>query len=205
MGWFEDAHKWPELLTSSQGRDQLVRDIKHGDGVASMGSPLHGLTAGYSAHRLMSPTYHIRERIGRLRDGESFLSKEHLEGTKSDFRHYGQDAFKENWPVLAAYVGGANYGSGGLLDVSALGSSAGGTEAGTAAGALNAGAGLLGGQQQQPASAPAVYMQPQQNDGAARQKMIQEMELQALRQKPNKTMEEWGRMQQLIESQRLLG
>jgi hypothetical protein len=35
--------------------------------------------------------------------------------------------------------------------------------------------------------------------------MQQEMQIQALRQKPNKTMEEWRQLQQLVENQGLLG
>jgi hypothetical protein len=107
---------------------QDIEDIKHGKGLAGVGTPLHGLTAANSAHKALSPTYHIKERIGRLRDGENFLSKEHLTGTRDDFHHYLQDGVKENAIPLAIIA------SAGLGAAGAGASTAGGTGAGTGAG-----------------------------------------------------------------------
>jgi hypothetical protein len=121
MGWFQDAHMWPKLLASSSGRDKLLSDIKHGEGVASMGSPLHGLTAGFKAHELMSPTVHINDRIHDLRKNGS---DGHINRARDDYHHYVQDGFKENWPVIAAFAGGFAGGAGGGAGGGASGGSA---------------------------------------------------------------------------------
>lgn len=133
MGWFEDAHLWPRLLTSSSGRDKLLSDIKQGEGVASMGSPLHGLTAGFKAHELMSPTVHINDRINDLRKNGS---DGHINRARDDMHRYVQDGFKENWPVIAAFGGGLLAGGSGG---GAAGGAAGGGSAAGGGASLSAG------------------------------------------------------------------
>ena len=135
MGWVEDAFLWPRLLASSDGRSQLKNDIKYGEGVASVGSPLHGLTAGYKLHELMSPTVHINDRIHDLRTNGT---SGHFSRARDDLHHYGQDAFKENIPALLGWMGGAAAGigeGGGILG----GSAAGGSAAGSGGVAMSAG------------------------------------------------------------------
>ena len=130
MGWFEDAFLWPRLLTSSEGRDRMKEDIKYGRGVASVGSPLHGLTAGYKLHELMSPTVHNNDRIQNIRkDG---FGSDHLKWAIDDQNHNLQDAFKENIPALVGWLGGAAAGVGEGGGV--LGGASGGAEAGAVGG-----------------------------------------------------------------------
>lgn len=91
--------------------------------------------------------------------------------------------------LLSGFTGGAN-GSG-----STFGSAA------------KSGAGLLGSAQQQPQAAPMQQAQPVdvQAQQAARIRMQEQMQLQALRQKPNKTMDEWMQLQKASRNQGLLG
>lgn len=137
MSWFKDAHAWPKLLFSGEGRSKLKTDIKTGKGVASMGSPLHGLTAGYKAHNLMSPTVHMNDRVHDLRKNGS---DGHINRSRDDMHHYTQDAFKENWPVIAGF--GAGAAAGGGAGAAAGGGAAGGAAtAAPVAGGVGAGAG----------------------------------------------------------------
>lgn len=71
----------------------------------------------------------------------------------------------------------------------------------------NFGTGLLQQGQPQPASAPQAMTQPRdvQAEQAARIKLLQEMQLQSLRQKPNKTLDEWQQLQAATRNQGLLG
>jgi hypothetical protein len=133
MSWFEDAHLWPQLLTSSEGRKGLLDDIKNGEGVASMGSPLHGLTAGYRMHELMSPTVHNWDRLQDYRDNGSdgILSR-----SRDQFHDYTKEAWDNNWPVAAAFLGGVAGGAGG---------GAGGGSAAAGGGATGGGAALSAG------------------------------------------------------------
>jgi hypothetical protein len=133
--WFQDAILWPQLLLSSDGRDQLKNDIKYGQGTAAVGNPLHGLTAGYKIHELMSPTVHINDRIQDIR--KNGLSSDHLKWAIEDQNHNLQDAFKENIPALGMFLAG---GAGGAFGGGSGGSVAG---AGSAAGAGAEGAGLI--------------------------------------------------------------
>jgi hypothetical protein len=146
MGWFQDALLWPSLLTSSDGRDKLKNDIKYGEGVASVGSPLHGLTAGYKLHELMSPTVHIADRLQNIKkDG---FGTDHLKWAVQDQNHNAQDAFKENIPALLGWMGGAAAGVGGGTGAGSAASGAGGgiLSAGDAAAleAASASAGMSG-------------------------------------------------------------
>lgn len=140
MGWFQDAFMWPQLLTSSEGRDKLKNDIRYGEGVASVGSPLHGLTAGYKLHELMSPTVHINDRIHDLRKNGS---SGHFSRSRDDMHHYAQDAFKENIPALVGWMGGAALGVGEGAGLLGGGGAAGGAAGGGGAAAAGEGAGLL--------------------------------------------------------------
>lgn len=149
MSWFEDAFLWPTKLTSGKGRAELKDDIKHGKGAASMGSPLHGPAAGYSAHKATSPTVHMNDRI---QDLKSNGTSGHVERSWDDLHHYWQDAFKENWPVLVAgaanFAGGA--GAGGEAGAAGVGGelaatpSIAGTGGASLGGAGGVGAGLEG-------------------------------------------------------------
>lgn len=135
MGWFENAFLWPRLLASSEGRDQLKSDIRYGEGAAGVGSPLHGLTAGYKLHELMSPTVHINDRIQDLKKNGT---SGHFSRMRDDMHHYAQDAFKENIPALVGWLGGAAAGvgeGGGLLG----GAGAGAAEGGASGGVISAG------------------------------------------------------------------
>lgn len=134
MSWFQDAFMWPQLLLSSDGRDKLKNDIKYGEGVASVGSPLHGLTAGYKLHELMSPTVHINDRIQNIRkDG---FGSDHLKWAVDDQNHNLQDAFKENIPALTAFIGG---GAGGAFGGGGSGAAGGAGSASGSGGLLSAG------------------------------------------------------------------
>lgn len=136
MSWFQDAFLWPKLLFSGDGRDQLKKDIKGGDGTAKMGNPLHGLTAGYKIHEMMSPTVHINDRYHDLQKNGGKFDEDHLKRTRDDNHHYIQDAFKENWPVLVAGAGSAAGGLG------STGGAAGGATGATTGAAGTTGAGL---------------------------------------------------------------
>jgi hypothetical protein len=122
---------------------QDIEDIKHGEGIAGVGTPLHGLSAGYSAHKALSPTYHIKDRVDRLRNGEKLFSKEHLKNTYKDNHHYIQDAVKENKIPLMA-IATAGLGAAGAAGNAADAGGALGT-AGEAGGALNTVANVAGG------------------------------------------------------------
>lgn len=136
MSWFQDAFLWPQLLFSGKGRDQLKNDIKYGEGTAKVGNPLHGLTAGYKVHELMSPTVHINDRIHDIK--KNGFGKDHLKWAIDDQNHNLQDAFKENIPALGAFIGG---GAGGAFGG---GGTAGGGLAGGASGAPAGGLGAAG-------------------------------------------------------------
>lgn len=140
MSWFQDAFLWPQLLTSGKGRDQLKNDIKYGEGTAAVGNPLHGLTAGYKLHELMSPTVHINDRIQDIR--KNGFGSDHLKWAIDDQNHNLQDAFKENLPALLAWGGGSALGvgsGGGGGSAAGAGSAAGGGAAAEGAGLLSAG------------------------------------------------------------------
>lgn len=133
MSWFQDSFLWPRLLTSGEGRDQLKNDIKYGEGVASVGNPLHGLTAGYKLHELMSPTVHINDRVHDIR--KNGFGADHLKWAAEDQNHNLQDAFKENLPALLFAAGGYMGGGGG----SAAGGSAGGASSSSGGGLMGMG------------------------------------------------------------------
>jgi hypothetical protein len=148
MGWFQDALLWPSLLTSSDGRDKLKNDIKYGEGVASVGSPLHGATVFTKVHELLSPTVHINDRLQNIKkDG---FGTDHLKWAVQDQNHNLQDAFKENIPALLGWMGGAaaGVGGGGASGAGSAASGAGGgiLSAGDAAAleAASASAGMSG-------------------------------------------------------------
>lgn len=99
-----------------------------------------------------------------------------------------------------AFSGGSAMGAG---ETGASGGLLGGSEVGAG---LTTGAGLLQ-PQEQPQQQPAAQMQapdPQAQQRAA-MKMQQAMMIQQLRQKPNKTLEEWAMLQRMTENQGLLG
>lgn len=211
--WFDTAFTWPKLLFSSSGRDRLLDDIKHGEGYAELGSPLHGLTAGYEMTKLGS-AYRGKQVYDRLKAGEDPFSRSFIGNVAQDQYDNISGAFKENWPVLAFMGGGylSDYGSG-LSEAFSGGSALGSGEGGAAGGLLEGGAGtaaglggnMLGGQQQQQ---PAQMMAQPNNDQARQRALIQmqnEMQAQALRQKPNKTLEEWEQLRKLTENKGLLG
>jgi hypothetical protein len=91
---------------------------------AEFGSPFHGLRAGLTLHELMSPSVHNWDRLQDYRDNGSdgILSR-----SRDQFHDYTKEAWDNNWPVLAAFAGGAAAGGGG-------GSAAGGASGGSAAG-----------------------------------------------------------------------
>ena len=104
-----------------------------------------------------------------------------------------------------------NTGTGGLFGSTggSTASTGGGAMSTYGGGAAKAAGGLLAQGQTQPQSAPQQQMAMQQPDVQAQQasqiRLQQEMELQALRQKPNKTMDEWMQLQKATHNQGLLG
>src|SRR5688500_2866374 len=76
---------------------------------AQLGSPFHGLRAGYSLHELMSPSVHNWDRLQDVRDNgtDGMLSR-----SRSQFHDYTKEAWDNNWPVAAAFVGGYAGGAG---------------------------------------------------------------------------------------------
>jgi hypothetical protein len=211
---------------------------------AEFGSPFHGLTAGYTMHNLFSPSVHNWDRLQDYRDNGSdgLLSR-----SREQMHQYGKDAWDENWPVAAAYLGGVAAGAGGG---GAAGGASGGSAAGQGAGyAMSAGdaaaldaagasasmsgttgvsstsgmgmnapaagmdwgnllgqsmgllgqAGGLGGQQQQPAAVSSPP--PQQRDQGLQQRVAMQKRIQALRQKPRKTLAEQQELQELLRNQ----
>jgi hypothetical protein len=89
---------------------------------AELGSPFHGLKAGYKLHNFMSPTVHINDRIHDLKKNGS---DGHITRARESMHDYGNEAWKENWPVATAYLAGAGL-SGGLGGASG-GAAGGGT------------------------------------------------------------------------------
>lgn len=106
----------------------------------------------------------------------------------------------EGYSTAAPSVG-AQFGTGAA-------SGAAGTATGSAtssANLVNAGTGLLGNKNQQQQGAPvAAPVQDQQAAQRRQIQLMQEMQLQSLRQKPNKTLEEWQQLQMLNKNQGLL-
>ena len=121
------------------GDKDIQKQIKEGKGVAGIGTPLHGLSAGYGMTKLGS-AYRLKQGIDRINDGQNPFSSEFIKGTAHDQGHNVQDAFKENWPVLLAGWG-PNFGSGGGAAGGGAGSGAG---LGAAGAAPEIGAGLEG-------------------------------------------------------------
>jgi hypothetical protein len=76
----------------------LLDDIVHGDRRAEMGSPVHGLTAGYSAAKVFSPTIMLHDSLAGLRD-------DGIDGFFKAGPHNLQDAFKENLPAIGSALG----------------------------------------------------------------------------------------------------
>lgn len=117
---------------------QDIEDIKHGKGLAATGTPLHGLTAGYKIHELMSPTVHINDRIHNIR--KNGFNKDHLKWAVKDQNHNLQDAVKENIiPIVTALTAGAGAAFGaGSGAAGAGGAGVGGAGAGAGAAGLGA-------------------------------------------------------------------
>lgn len=211
------AFKWPQKLLSGDGRDELYNDIRNGTGYASVGNPLHGLTAGYKITKAFGdprrPFKNIKEQIDNP-GADTF--KEQYDG----YRDRGSEAWGEGkYPVFFAagnYLGGAQgMGSSGSISGGATmgageggtAAAAGGSNAGAYMGAANAGGGLLGAGGQPQQGPPAQFSQPVDVQAQQRRQMMmqQQMQLQALRQKPNKTPEEWAMLQRETKNQGLLG
>jgi hypothetical protein len=138
----------------------------------NLGDPRHGFKAGFSAFKVFSPTMMLYDSIqGARKDG--------VKGFFKAGPHNIQNAFKDNWPALLSAAG--------------VGMGAGGASSGASGGDYGKyaqmGMGLLGGGEQQQstaAPAPAPVLKPEYDSNA----LALQMELQRLRMKPNKTMEE---------------
>lgn len=182
LAYFGQPWKW--------SKDEVKKRIEE-DGI---GSPFTGLRSGWSALKATEPVYNT------LR-GLKHLKEEGPKGLLTDLKEKStnwKEAANDNWPVAAAMTG---YGL-----FAGAGASA-GAMGGLKGQAAQAGLGLLSqSQSQQPPAAPAVFGQPSTVDSSAsRLRLLQEQQLQALRMKPDKTMEEWAQMQQLVKNQGLLG
>ena len=108
-----------------------------------------------------------------------------------------------------AFSGGSALGSGeggaGSGILSGFSGTAGGS-ASTYGNMANAGAGMMSRNQPQMGQNTVVMQAPDpQAEQRRRIQMLQETQLQQLRQKPNKTMEEWQMLQQATKNQGLLG
>lgn len=193
-----------------------VDDFKERVQKSKFGDPLHGIKAGYEMTKLGS-AHRFKQSLERLRGGQNPFSGEFIKDTAYDQGHNVQDAWRENWPVVTAIVGGWGSGlmdSGAFSGGSALGAGEGGAGSGGLLGGGGGAAASAGGnfggqllQQGQKQSGTPAQMQPQdqQAQQAARLRMLQEMQLQQLRHKPNKTLEEWQQLQMATKNQGLLG
>lgn len=133
MGVFQDI--WdtatPWRFSTSEWKDKI--------GDSSVGSPIHGLRAGYEATKLGS-AWRLKQSIGRMKDGEDPFSSEGVKNTVNDQGNNVADMAKQNYPVLLSMLSGL--GSAG----SAGGGAAGGAGAGSVGGAGAAGAGAAAGE-----------------------------------------------------------
>lgn len=211
MSWWSDMQDLsrPWRFSLDEWKDKVQN--------SSVGSPIHGLRAGYEMTKLGS-AHRLKQGIDRINDGQNPFSSEFIRGTANDQGNNVADAFKENWPVLAFWGGGAlSNASEGLGEAFSGGSAFGGGEGGATGGGLLAGGegGAVGAganygaqlmQKPQPMQqAPAMQPKDPQAEQRARMAMLQQMQLQQLRQKPNKTLEEWQMLQQATKNQGLLG
>lgn len=216
--FWDMAFLWPKLLRNSEGRKELLNDIKTGEGYGGLGTPLHGLHAGYEARKLGS-AHRLKQSIGRIKDGENPFSRQFINDTADDQLGNVKDFGKANWPVLLGFMSAGSAAGGAAQGGNAAGgsSTAGYTAAnpagwagyggsGGSGGLASSGMGLLSKNQQQQAPGQVVVQESDpQAEQAARMRMLQEMQLQQLRQKPNKTLEEWQQLQMLTRNQGLLG
>jgi hypothetical protein len=99
---------------------------------AQFGSPFHGLRAGKTIWELMSPTVHVKDRIEDLNKNGT---GGHIDRSREQFHDYTKEAWDNNWPVAAAFLGGWAGGAGG-------GGAAGGGASGGSA-AASGGGGIL--------------------------------------------------------------
>jgi hypothetical protein len=170
---------------------------------AEFGSPFHGLRAGLTLHELMSPSVHNWDRLQDYRDNGSdgILSR-----SRDQFHDYTKEAWDNNWPVLAAFAGGAAAGGGG-------GSAAGGASGGSAAGsgmslsagdaaaleAANASAAMSGTSGMSASSGMGMSAPAQGfNNETLQRRVAMQRRLQQLRQKPRKTLAEQQELQELM-------
>jgi hypothetical protein len=91
---------------------------------AEFGSPFHGLRAGKTIWELMSPTVHMNDRVQDIKKNGT---DGHIGRSREQFHDYTKEAWDNNWPVAAAFLGGWAGGAGG-------GGAAGGASGGSTAG-----------------------------------------------------------------------
>jgi hypothetical protein len=192
------AQDWTLREGANQAADDPWWALTHRDRlITPMGSASDSLYDQYEAETGGDATR--AKTFGKIGDSIAGIfaggTLGELSGLSSTFGS-GAEGMQEAFSGGSAMGAGETGAGGGLLEGAG----------GAASQAANLGSGLLQPPEQPP---PPQPMQPMQQDPQAQQRraalLQQEMQIQALRQKPNKTPEEWAMLKQMSEQRGLLG